>query len=59
MEHPCGNIALELLHYGIARVVDWSLNLLESSLVVQFREAEMAAKEKQRKLWKDWVHEYV
>lgn len=55
MEHPRGNIALDLLHYGIARVVDWSLNLLESGLALQYRQAELEAKERQRKLWKDWV----
>ena len=59
MEHPRGNIALDLLHYGIARVVDWSLNLLESGLALQYREAELEANKQKVAEEKEKVEELV
>lgn len=55
MEHPRGNIALELIQYGVARIVDWSANYLDSAQIVEYRKSEMDAKTRHRKLWKDWV----
>ena len=48
-------VALELIQYGVARIVDWSANYLDSAQIVEYRNSEMDAKTHHRKLWKDWV----
>jgi len=51
--HPQGNMSLELVKVGLARVVDWSSTLVDNAPVL--RTAERAAKEKRLRIWKDYV----
>jgi len=51
--HPAGNISVELVKVGLARVVDWSSQICAAA--PQLRAAERAAKEKRIRLWKDYV----
>jgi staphylococcal nuclease domain-containing protein 1 len=52
--HPAGNIAELLLKEGFARCVDWSMAVLSSGHDV-YRQAERSAKERQLRIWKDYV----
>jgi len=52
--HPAGNIAELLLREGFARCVDWSMGVLSSGPEL-YRQAERSAKEKQLRIWKDYV----
>ena len=54
--HPAGNIAIVLLSEGLAKVNDWTVNVLSggSSAALQFRQAETQAKEENRRLWKNY-----
>lgn len=51
--HPAGNISVELVKVGLARVVDWSSQICAAA--PQLRAAERAAKERRLRLWKDYV----
>ena len=52
--HPKGNIAELLLSEGMAKCVDWTLNMVSSGSS-SYRSAEQHAKEKRLRLWKDFV----
>lgn len=54
MEHPRGNIAIELLKAGLAKLQDWSGNFLPAG-IAEYRAAELAAKKERLRIWKDWV----
>ena len=51
--HPAGNISVELVKLGFARVVDWSSQVCPHAPAL--RAAERAAKEKRLRIWKDYV----
>ena len=51
--HPAGNVSVELVKVGLARVVDWSSHGCPHA--PQLRAAERAAKEKRLRLWKDYT----
>lgn len=51
--HPQGNMSVELVKVGLARVVDWSSQHTASA--PQLRAAERAAKDKRLRLWRDYV----
>lgn len=53
VHHSAGNIAVELVRVGLARVVDWSSQLCSNA--PQLRTAEREAKEKRLRLWKDYT----
>lgn len=55
IEHPRGNITLELLKAGLAKMVDWSANFLSNENIAELRSGELLAKQKRLCLWKDWV----
>ena len=46
--HPAGNVGLELVKLGLARVVDWSAQLADNAS--ELRAAERAAKEKRLRM---------
>lgn len=52
--HPAGNIAELLLKEGFARCVDWSMAVLSSDHD-RYRQAERSAKDRQLRIWKDYV----
>ena len=52
--HPAGNIAELLLKEGFARCVDWSMGVLSSDHD-KYRQSERSAKERQLRIWKDYV----
>jgi len=52
--HPAGNIAELLLKEGFARCVDWSMGVLSGDHD-KYRQAERSAKERQLRIWKDYV----
>lgn len=54
IHHPRGNIAVELLRAGLAKLQDWSANFLPAG-IADLRAAELAAKTDRLRLWKDWV----
>ena len=49
--HPKGNIAVELLKNGLARMSDWSLRMMSSSEVPALRTAENGAKRSKLRVW--------
>lgn len=51
---PAGNISELLLREGFAKCVDWSIGVLTCG-AEPYRNAEKFAKEKQLRLWKDYV----
>lgn len=51
--HPQGNMSLELVKVGLARVVDWSSQMCDNAPAL--RAAERAAKEKRLRFWRDYV----
>jgi len=51
--HKAGNISVELVRVGLARVVDWSCAFCASAPTL--RAAEKQAREKRLRLWKDYV----
>ena len=51
--HPAGNVSVELVKVGLARVVDWSSHGCPHAPAL--RAAERVAKEKRLRLWKDYV----
>jgi len=52
--HPAGNIAELLLKEGFGRCVDWSMAVLSNDHE-KYRAAERSAKERQLRIWKDFV----
>lgn len=53
VHHPQGNISIELVKVGLAKVVDWSAQMCAHG--PQLRGAEKGAKERRLRLWKDYV----
>ena len=51
VHHPAGNIALELLKHGLARMVDWSVRLMSVADVPALRVAENGAKRAAVGIW--------
>lgn len=51
--HPQGNISIELVRVGLARVVDWSAQMTPDA--PKLRGAERQAKDKRLRLWKDYI----
>jgi len=51
--HSQGNISLELVKVGLARVADWSAQMCENGPAL--RQAEKAAKEKRVRIWREYV----
>ena len=49
--HPRGNIAVELLKNGLARISDWSLRMMPSAEVPALRTAENGAKQSRVGVW--------
>lgn len=52
--HPRGNIAVELLKNGLAKMSDWSLRLMPSSEVPALRTAENGAKQSRLRVWQSY-----
>ena len=55
VHHPAGNIAIELLKHGLARVTDWSVRLLAPPEVPALRVAENAAKRASLGVWQNYA----
>ena len=55
VHHPKGNIAMELLKVGLARMTDWSVRLMSPASVPALRVAENAAKRSGLGIWKDYA----
>lgn len=53
--HPAGNIAVELLKNGLARMSDWSVRLMPPVEVPALRVAENAAKRKHLGVWHSYA----
>lgn len=51
VHHPKGNIAIELLKVGLARMTDWSVRLMEPAAVPALRVAENNAKRSCLGVW--------
>ena len=51
--HPMGNMSIELVRVGLARVVDWSVGYC--GFAKELRTAEREAKEKRLRIWRDYV----
>jgi staphylococcal nuclease domain-containing protein 1 len=54
VHHPAGNIAVELLKVGLARVTDWSTRLMSPAEVPPLRIAENAAKRASLGVWTNY-----
>ena len=53
--HPQGNMSVELVRVGLARVVDFSLGFCAKEVAPLLRTTEREAKGKRLRLWKDYV----
>eukprot|EP00602_Paraphysomonas_sp_CaronLab_P001201 CAMPEP_0185019232 /NCGR_PEP_ID=MMETSP1103-20130426/1860_1 /TAXON_ID=36769 /ORGANISM="Paraphysomonas bandaiensis, Strain Caron Lab Isolate" /LENGTH=865 /DNA_ID=CAMNT_0027549435 /DNA_START=359 /DNA_END=2956 /DNA_ORIENTATION=- len=53
--HPKGNITVEIVKAGLAKVADWTLAVLPREVVVSLRAAETEAKIARRGLWVDYT----
>ena len=53
--HPKGNISVELLKAGLARVVDYSIDFTARENALQYRLAERQAKAGQVRIWKGYT----
>lgn len=53
--HPAGNIAVELLKHGLARMTDWSVRLMPVGDVPALRVAENAAKRSLVGVWHSYA----
>jgi len=53
--HPKGNISLELVKAGLARVVDYSIDFTARENAMQYRLAERQAKLNQLRIWKGYT----
>lgn len=55
VHHPAGNIAVELLKSGLARLTDWSVRLMSPAGVPPLRVAENTAKRASLGVWVDYA----
>lgn len=55
VHHPAGNIAVELLKVGMARLTDWSVRLMTPAAVPALRAAENAAKRASLGVWVNYA----
>lgn len=55
LHHPAGNIAVELLKNGLARMTDWSVRLMPAGEVPALRVAENNAKRSRTKVWQSYA----
>jgi staphylococcal nuclease domain-containing protein 1 len=55
IHHPRGNIAVELLKNGLAKISEWSVRMLSPSDVPALRIAENGAKRTNLKVWADYA----
>jgi staphylococcal nuclease domain-containing protein 1 len=55
IHHPAGNIAVELLKNGLARMTDWSVRLMPAGEVPALRVAENAAKRSRVRIWHSYA----
>jgi staphylococcal nuclease domain-containing protein 1 len=55
VHHPVGNIAVELLKNGLARMADWSVRLLAVGDVPALRVAENTAKRTALNVWRNYA----
>lgn len=55
VHHPKGNIGVELLKIGFARVSDWSARMMNTLDVPAFRVAENEAKRTNKGVWESYV----
>lgn len=53
--HPAGNIAIELLKNGLARMTDWSVRLMPAADVPGLRVAENTAKRMLKGVWHSYA----
>ncbi|KAG5176046.1 hypothetical protein JKP88DRAFT_270898 [Tribonema minus] len=53
--HAKGNIAVELVRSGLARMVDWTSAFLPRDVAIAMRSAENEAKRAQLRLWRGWT----
>lgn len=53
--HPKGNISLELVKTGLARVVDYSIDYTARDNATEYRIAERDAKAQQLRIWKGYT----
>lgn len=54
INHPKGNIAVELLKNGLAKMADWSVRMMDPSAVPPMRAAENAAKKSKMGIWQNY-----
>lgn len=54
VQHPKGNIAVELLKNGMARIADWSVRQMDPAVVPPLRIAENGAKRAHLGVWAHW-----
>jgi staphylococcal nuclease domain-containing protein 1 len=54
VQHPRGNIAVELLKSGLGRIADWSVRLMDPTVVPPLRIAENNAKKSHLGVWAFW-----
>ncbi|CAI5514726.1 unnamed protein product [Closterium sp. Naga37s-1] len=59
LHYPSGdsvvNLSLELVQNGLAKVVEWSANMLEASAKVALKSAELEAKKQRVRMWTNFV----
>jgi len=55
VHHPAGNIAIELLKSGLARMTDWSVRLMPAGDVPALRVAENGAKRTLKGIWHSYA----
>jgi staphylococcal nuclease domain-containing protein 1 len=55
IHHPAGNIAVELLKIGLARMADWSVRLMPAGEVPSLRVAENGAKRTLKGVWHSYA----
>lgn len=53
--HPRGNITVEIVKAGLAKVADWTLAMLPKEGVISLREAENDAKRNRRGIWVGYI----
>lgn len=55
VHHPKGNIAMELLKNGLARMADWSVRMMKPVDIPPLRSAENLAKKTNKGVWHSYV----
>uniref|UniRef100_A0A7S2RCV2 Uncharacterized protein n=1 Tax=Mucochytrium quahogii TaxID=96639 RepID=A0A7S2RCV2_9STRA len=55
VEHPAGDISVELLKNGLARSADWSMEYTTFERASNMRTAVREAKSKRLRIWRDYV----